>query len=237
MINNSNNNLNNSFYEEQALFYKSRISIIIYIFLFFLLPDFVILFLQIFIENTMALSAYANLVVYVIGFVVLLFYLNSILVNDYHEVKAKKINLFYALVIGYVIVIFANFASNIITTLLGLTDDSINQTTIEDIIKSGYILPMIISTTIAAPFVEELIFRKSIFGLFRNPYIGLAVSSICFGLIHVIGGKDYINCIPYIIMGVGFGIVYIKNQLNIIPCILLHALVNGISILGLLFLN
>ena len=46
---------------------------------------------------------------------------------------------------------------------------------------------MILAVVIFTPIVEELVFRKAIFGLFKNKWVGFAVSTLIFGLIHVTG--------------------------------------------------
>ena len=42
-----------------------------------------------------------------------------------------------------------------------------------------------ITTAVIGPVIEEMIFRYSIFKIFKNKKTALIVSSICFGLVHI----------------------------------------------------
>ena len=73
--------------------------------------------------------------------------------------------------------------------------------------------------------------------------MGLLLSSICFGLIHITSSFGYYNglslllmTIPYVISGVAFGYIYIKNDCNIVVPTIVHMLSNIISMLGIIFL-
>ena len=49
-------------------------------------------------------------------------------------------------------------------------------------------------------------------GFLNRPWIGIALSSFLFGMIHVISAGDFIYAIPYIAMGFALGYAYYKNQ-------------------------
>lgn len=105
-------------------------------------------------------------------------------------------------------------------------------------------------TVIMAPIVEELIFRKAIFTIIKDPKLALIVSSLIFAAMHVVsstistfilwiqGESTYLNVIlefiyiiQYALMGLGFGIAYIKTEKNICAPIFAHMLNNGVSYL------
>ena len=56
----------------------------------------------------------------------------------------------------------------------------------------------------------------------------LLISSILFGLIHVISAGDFVQVFPYIFMGLTLGRLEIKNE-NIYPSIFVHIFINGLS--------
>ena len=215
-------------------------SILMYAGLYFILPTFIYVILMQFNKDEMFLSSTVNLIIYLIGIVLFVVYLKEYLLTDLNDVKLRNIKLGSSVILGYFVLILSNNVSasimDVISQFIEIEDTSLNQEAIVQLIKGGYLVPMIITSVICAPFVEELIFRKAIFKLSKKPAIGIIASSFAFGLIHVINGGDYIQSIPYIISGAAFGVIYIMNKENIWPCILVHALSNLISIVGIFLL-
>ncbi len=78
---------------------------------------------------------------------------------------------------------------------------------------------------IFAPFVEEMIFRKSFKDVFKNKILFIITSGLVFGALHVIGSieslYDLLYIIPYSILGIFFAIIYSKTD-NIFSTILVH---------------
>ena len=99
------------------------------------------------------------------------------------------------------------------------------------------------------PAVEELVFRKAIFGLVENQKIAFIISAISFGLIHLStelinlfskGGftglalaETLIVSLPYFGMGIFLSWFYKENGKNISLLIAIHALSNLLSVLGI----
>ena len=90
---------------------------------------------------------------------------------------------------------------------------------------------MFISTAIAAPLVEELVFRKSFRVMFKNNAAFVLISGIVFGALHVIfsieNAYDYLYLLPYCSLGLAFSYMYYKTD-NIWCPITMHAIHNGI---------
>ena len=88
-----------------------------------------------------------------------------------------------------------------------------------------------ISAVIIAPFLEELVFRKSFRDMFSNNLLFIILSGLTFGAFHVIGSFetlfDLIYIIPYSIPGFVFAYTLSKSK-NIFVPIGLHFLHNGI---------
>lgn len=114
---------------------------------------------------------------------------------------------------------------------------SANEEAVQTIIKQ---VPtyMIFSTVVYAPFVEELIFRKSIRDIINNNYLYIIISGLVFGFVHTLAGsttKELLYIIPYGALGCSFAIMYIKTK-NIYTSMTFHmihnAIIVSISILG-----
>lgn len=101
-----------------------------------------------------------------------------------------------------------------------------NQNSLNDIFLQ-YKIPSCLYIILFAPLAEELVFRYSIETISKNNTIFLIVSSLIFGIMH---GVE-IATILYIILGFGFGYLYLKTNKNITASILVHMINNTISIL------
>ncbi|MCF7930338.1 MAG: CPBP family intramembrane metalloprotease [Acholeplasmataceae bacterium] len=185
-----------------------------------------------------------NFSVYLILLPTIFFMLKIDFVGDFNEFKVRGIRWIPMIAIGYVYIIignvFSNYASNFLSNIFGIAQsEAVNQITIMRSLNSSGAIFMILSAVVMGPIVEELIFRKSIFGLFKNDKFALVVSSIIFGSIHLIGEASIlealVNGLSYFTMGFVFGFIYLQNNKNIIAPISVHILSNLISIVALLY--
>ena len=117
---------------------------------------------------------------------------------------------------------------------------SANEEAVQNIIKQVPIY-MIFSTIIYAPFVEELIFRKSIRDIIDNDYLYIIISGLTFGLLHVIFSfntwYDFLYVIPYGALGGAFSYILTKKNNIFIPItfhVLHNSIITIISIIGYL---
>lgn len=132
---------------------------------------------------------------------------------------------------------------SVLTSVLSIPDQlSANQLSINLMLKSPYAILIILTAVIIGPIVEELVFRKSFFGLIKNERYALIISSLVFGLIHITTeiisgdfGLVLINSLPYIAGGFVFGYIYMINKKNIVIPIIAHMGYNLISVLISLF--
>ena len=91
---------------------------------------------------------------------------------------------------------------------------------------------MIFSTIIYAPFVEELIFRKSIRDIIDNDYLYIIISGLTFGFVHTLAGstlQELIYIIPYGALGSCFAIMHVKTK-NIYTSMTFHMIHNAIVV-------
>ena len=159
---------------------------------------------------------------------------------------------------GYGLAMAGSLVSTILFAVLGITgykSSATNQDAIDAMFNTSVlgIILLFISIVIMAPIVEELIFRKSIFKVIKDPKLALIVSTIVFGGLHVVSGTimeivlffdgsgsylnvilEFVYIIQYSMMGLGFGIAYLKSNKNITSTIFGHMLNNGISFLVML---
>lgn len=192
-----------------------------------------------------SIAATINFITYVFAMLTIPLLLWKVIKTDFKKLdKTVKVFISMAL-IGYLYMIAGNVITNFATTIIRLitnTKDStsINQAAINKMLKSNYAILMIIPVVFFAPIVEELVFRKSIFGLIKNDIVALVVSSVLFGLIHVIGETNIIdfvvNLVSYSIPGFALGLFYMKSNKNIIAPMLAHAFSNLVSVILILFL-
>src|SRR5690625_4529294 len=93
----------------------------------------------------------------------------------------------------------------------------------------------IIIPAIVGPIIEELVFRKVIFGtLYRKMnFFGAALlSSFIFAVMHM----DFSHLIIYISMGFVFAFLYVKTKRIIVP-IVVHMALNSFAVIGQLLLD
>lgn len=112
--------------------------------------------------------------------------------------------------------------------LFGESINGNNQDAVVNNIKENVVL-MAFSTCLFAPFVEEIIFRKCIFSYFEKDRFGILVSTLAFGLIHVISSLDFIHILPYLFTGFLLSLFYWLSKRNIYVPLLAHIIVNTIS--------
>lgn len=105
-----------------------------------------------------------------------------------------------------------------------------NQKEVEKLLVSNPII-MATSAVIIAPIKEEWITRKLIIGSIFNklPIIGLFVSSLGFGALHMLAGFSIYALIQYSLAGFILGLLYIKTK-RIEISILAHFINNFVSI-------
>lgn len=119
------------------------------------------------------------------------------------------------------------FANIIQQLVFGITEQS--QNTIE-IMAIAFNFPVfIIVVSVIGPILEELIFRKIIFGEMNkrtNFLIAAFVSSLIFALVHA----DFTHLLVYFIMGLVFSFLYVQTKRIIVP-IFAHVAMNSIVVL------
>ena len=136
--------------------------------------------------------------------------------------------------------------SNLIITIFFSGASANNEEAVRTLIGK-YPLYMVFSVSIYAPFIEEIIFRKSIKDMitsYKNnsltKYLYILTSGLIFASLHVVGmadkAIDYIYIIPYLSLGIAFAALYHKTD-NIFSTICIHSLHNTVAVLLLFALG
>lgn len=128
-----------------------------------------------------------------------------------------------------------NILSSFTVSLFSLDKISDSYSIIEEVIRNSPFIPMFLATVIAAPVVEELIFRGLIFNRL-NRYLGkgwaLVLSSLIFGITHM----NIVQGTYAFVVGFLLGYLYLKYKTIWAP-IIAHFGFNFTSIMTLALLN
>jgi uncharacterized protein len=136
--------------------------------------------------------------------------------------------------LGIFLAYMAQYASIIIEVfVLGIQPGSQNTMDIMTIARAFPIFIVIVS--IIAPILEEIIFRKIIFGSIykrTNFIIAALASALIFALVH----NDFSHTLTYMAMGIVFAFLYVKTKRIIVP-IIAHMSMNTITVIAQLQLD
>ena len=214
---------------------KTLLMILSYIFAMFVMPGVAVRVMVIIfnVRDRALLMVLGNFISYLFLAICALSIVGEDLVSDFKKLPAWG-KIAKGVLGGWGLLFVANIlSSQLVFFLTQSADASKNQQAINTIMNVHPAL-MAATTVLLAPLVEELVFRKTIMGsMKRFPGLSILVSSLLFGLIHVISGGDFIYIIPYMAMGLPLGWSYHKHQNIWIP-IGIHMMQNLFSTLVIL---
>lgn len=191
-----------------------------------------------YIDCCNAAKGFGNALSYFVLFILAIVFLKNDFIYDFNSIRNDK--KFYVLYIIISALIFTGIAY-LISYLVGLkVTDSVNQKTVVAIMNTTAMVPMIISTIIFAPVVEELIYRKCIFYYSRGYkiYLRYIFSIVCFTLPHVLTsigkfsvGDYFLMMIPYVLDAFMLAFIYHKGKFNVYTSICAHMLNNILAVI------
>ena len=121
-----------------------------------------------------------------------------------------------------------------------LSSNSLNQQTIETAMQGEFKWFLIFTVCVFGPIIEELVFRKAIFALFKVNWPGVVISTVVFAAIHVVKEPSFTlfsyNLFTYLVGGLAFSLVYVYSKRNVVVTSVLHMLHNTLAVL-LFFLS
>lgn len=120
--------------------------------------------------------------------------------------------------------------SNILISNFSPVHEANNEALVQEMLKQAPFL-VFISASFLAPFLEEMLFRKSFGDIFKNKKVMVLASGLLFGLLHVVFSVktpwDYLYVIPYGALGAAFAYSIYKTD-NIFVPITFHTIHNGV---------
>lgn len=179
-------------------------------------------------------ALYSNVVGFIIGPILVLFIMRQDMNHEKitHPISAGRIIGWTALGVLLAWIVQA-LAVTIEIELFGIDPTSENTEVIVEMTRMNPIFLLI--PAISAPILEELIFRKVLFGaLYKklNFFWGALISSLIFGVLHM----DLTHILIYVSMGFVFAYLYVKTKRIIVP-ILVHMTLNTVTVLGQLLID
>ena len=180
--------------------------------------------------NEMAYSAVSIWLVlsFTITLIIILFLLRREMINPVRgkDALAPLESIFWSIG-GIFLSFFAQTVAANIEYWIGIDLGSENTKQIVDLIKTAPIV--IIVTSIIGPILEEIIFRKIIFGVLYkrwNFFIAGLISSLIFAIAH--GEPEHL--LLYSAMGFTFAFLYVKTKRILVP-IFAHVSMNTIVVI------
>jgi uncharacterized protein len=127
------------------------------------------------------------------------------------------------IIIGFFGAYFGQIIAGMIEIyVLNIRQGSQNTANILDAIQS--VPAFVVIVVVFAPILEEIIFRKIIFGeIYKrtNFFVAVLISALLFGIVH----GDLLHLLQYFVMGVVFATLYVQTKRIIVP-IITHGLMN-----------
>lgn len=182
------------------------------------------------------LVSITNLALYLTLTIIFIFTLRSFLKKELNLVKENIHEYIKITILGVSGLFAVVYASALVMSLLDVSSVSDNQEALNRLLDSGWFdkTSLVLFSVFLAPFVEEIVFRKAVFGFFEKISVPLAIlaSGLLFGFIHVLSG-DYVQLIAYGSLGLVLAYTYYKSNKNIIAVITIHMIYNLIITLVL----
>lgn len=141
-------------------------------------------------------------------------------------------------IVWIIIGFFGAYAGQVIAGLIetyvfGITQGSENTSNILDAVRE--VPAFVLIVVVFAPILEEIIFRKILFGeIYKrtNFFVAVLISALVFGAVH----GDFLHLLQYFVMGVVFAALYVQTKRIIVP-IITHSLMNLMVVIIQLYLT
>lgn len=179
-------------------------------------------------------SIYWNIISFIIGTIIVLSLLRKDFILESHSSKTSIGKMLFWIFIGFWLAWFAQAISVVIEFyVLKIDVGSKNTDLIVELARMNTLF--IIIPAVVGPILEELVFRKVIFGsLYKkvNFFWAALLSSIIFAVMHM----DFSHLLIYTTMGFVFAFLYVITKRIIVP-IIVHMSLNSFAVIGQLLLD
>ncbi len=184
--------------------------------------------------NPIDALVYGQLAAFALATIISLYLLRTDIVNELKHSRSGLGKIIQWTVIGMFLAYFAQMIAALIElNIFAIDPVSENTAEIMNVIDQAPIF--LIIPAVFAPILEELIFRKIIFGTLHtkmNFFWAAILSSLGFAVIHL----DLTHLLVYTGMGLVFSYLYVKTKTIIVP-ILVHMGMNSITVLAQLLID
>ena len=214
--------------------YKPLIYLAIVLFLFYGSSIFILIPIALFridVNNCSDLVFNSlRLFYYAVTALILFFIYRKDIIKDFKNFKKNFGNFtdtaFKYWIVGFIIMI----VSNILIGFFSPVNKANNEESVRAIIYSTPVIAFFL-TSVCAPFIEEIVFRKAFKDAISSKWLFILTSGIVFGALHVIGAiespYDFLYIIPYSALGIAFANIYHETN-NIFSTIFMHAFHNAL---------
>lgn len=177
---------------------------------------------------------------YLLSTIVTLIFMYFFFKKDFKEKSLKLNKESFRLIIKYTVIIFSlniicTFIESILSELFNVNMDTTNQGLIIEMFYDNYLSVSI--SAILAGITEEMLYRYSIFRLFKNRKLAFIMSWLIFAFGHFSGFNpaSYISMISYLALSFGLTYIYYKYDDIKIVCGV-HVLNNTFGVIEILIL-
>ncbi|WP_461202829.1 lysostaphin resistance A-like protein [Anoxybacillus sp. TBDG-1] len=168
-------------------------------------------------------SGYWAVISFSIALLLVLYFMKEDMKYSYDRHRASIGASIFWTIGGFFLALFAQgIAANIEMHVFGVEMGSENTRRIVEMVKLTPAL--ILVTSVVGPILEEVIFRKIIFGTLYEKYnflLSALVSSLLFAVVHL----EFEHLLLYATMGFVFAFLYVKTKRILVP-IVAHVLMN-----------
>ena len=171
---------------------------------------------------------YPNILSFSVGLIIIYLILKEDLHNERLENPLAISQIIGWALLGMVIAYFSQgIAGAIEMYVLDIQPGSENTEVIVGLLEKNIIFLLL--PAILGPIIEELVFRKVIFGALRkrmNLHLATVIGALIFALAHF----DFAHTLIYFVMGLVFTFLYVKTKRIIVP-ILAHMGINSLVVI------
>lgn len=128
---------------------------------------------------------------------------------------------------GIFLSLFAQTFAGIIERLLGIEAGSENTEQIMQLINAAPLVIIVVS--MIGPILEEIVFRKIIFGSLYKRF-GFFISALISSLIFAVAHRDFTHILLYASMGFTFAFLYVRTKRILVP-IFAHVAMNSLVVI------
>lgn len=176
---------------------------------------------------------YWNIFSFIVGAIIVL----SLMKQDFEEERSTQTSIWMILLwifAGFWMAYFAQIFSVLIEVyVLKIPVGSENTDAIVNVART---IPLfLIVPAVVGPILEELIFRKILFGTFykkMNFFFAAILSSLIFAALH----NDFSHLLTYTTMGLVFAFLYVQTKRIWVP-IIVHMSMNSFAVIGQMLLD